>query len=139
MSGTPRGVPADDAPAIGLESIWRHAAVGMAVVDARLRFVRINERLAEMNGASVEAHIGRTVRELVPDLTEQGHTPLQIDSREPSIPMQQYALNETRYRMLMQSDQARSEELLKEAQQDVELRWKMYAQFAALYAESKGK
>ena len=74
-----------------------------------------------------------------PDLAEQGHTPLQIDSREPSIPMQQYALNETRYRMLMQSDQARSEELLKEAQQDVELRWKMYAQFAALYAENKGK
>ncbi|MCW5850176.1 MAG: pyruvate:ferredoxin (flavodoxin) oxidoreductase, partial [Anaerolineae bacterium] len=74
-----------------------------------------------------------------PDLAQQGHTPLQIDSREPSIPMQQYALNETRYRMLMQSDQARSEELLKEAQQDVELRWKMYAQFAALYAETKGK
>jgi len=85
VSGTPRGVPADDAPAIGLESIWRHAAVGMAVVDARLRFVRINERLAEMNGASVEAHIGRTVRELVPDLTEQGEAALRrvIDTGEP--------------------------------------------------------
>ncbi len=44
----------------------------MAVIDADLRFVRVNERLAEINGASVEAHLGRTVREIVPDLTEQG-------------------------------------------------------------------
>jgi hypothetical protein len=33
--------------------------VGMAVFDAGLRFVRINERLAALKGASVEAHLGR--------------------------------------------------------------------------------
>lgn len=71
--------------AIDIESIWRHAVVGMAVIDTGLRFVRINERLAEMNGASVEAHLGRTVREMVPDLTEQGEAALRrvIETGEP--------------------------------------------------------
>jgi PAS domain S-box-containing protein len=69
--------PAPPGPAsIGVEAIWRHAAVGMAVIDTGLRFVRINERLAEINGASVEAHLGRTIREMVPDLTEQGEAAL---------------------------------------------------------------
>jgi PAS domain S-box-containing protein len=63
--------PAGTSP-IGIDEVWRHAPIGMAVIDADLHFVRINERLAEMNGASVEAHLGRTVREMVPDLTEQG-------------------------------------------------------------------
>jgi PAS domain S-box-containing protein len=67
---------ADRARATDLEAVWRHAPVGMAVVDAQLRFVRINERLAEINGASVEAHLGRSVREMVPDLTEQGEATL---------------------------------------------------------------
>lgn len=59
-----------------LEAAYRAAPVGLAVIDTQLRFLRINERLAEMNGASVEAHIGRTVREMVPDLTAQGEAAL---------------------------------------------------------------
>ena len=54
------------------------------------------------------------------------------DSRELSIPLQQYALNETRYRMLQQSDAARFEELMASAQTDVQHRWKLYEQMAAL-------
>jgi PAS domain S-box-containing protein len=76
--------PADGSK-VDLEDIWRHAAVGMAVFDAGLRFVRIKERLAAMNGASVEAHLGRTVREMVPDLTEQGEALLRrvLETGEP--------------------------------------------------------
>jgi PAS domain S-box-containing protein len=80
----PPAVPEGPA-SIDIEAIWRHAAVGMAVIDTGLRFVRINERLAEINGASVEAHIGRTIREIVPDLTEQGEAALRrvIETGEP--------------------------------------------------------
>jgi len=59
-----------------LEAAYRAAPVGLAVIDAQLRFLRINERLAEMNGASVEAHIGRTVQEMLPDITAQGEAAL---------------------------------------------------------------
>ena len=40
-------------------------------LDRSLRYVRIDERLAEMNGLPVEAHVGRTVREIVPVLADE--------------------------------------------------------------------
>lgn len=46
------------------------APVGRALVDADLRFVLINEYLAEINGLPVAAHIGRTVGEVLPELKD---------------------------------------------------------------------
>src|SRR5882724_5699690 len=54
-----------------LENIYRTAPVGLALVDRDLRFVRVNERLAQINGVPAERHIGRTVREIIPDLAGQ--------------------------------------------------------------------
>jgi pyruvate-ferredoxin/flavodoxin oxidoreductase len=68
-----------------------------------------------------------------PDLITQGQNPLTIDSKEPSIPLEQYIYNETRYRMLVQADEARAEMLLKEAQNDVKKRWEYYQQMAAMH------
>lgn len=59
-----------------LESIYQTAPIGLAVLDTELRFRRINERLAEINGLTVEAH-GRSVRELLPDLAYQAEAVLQ--------------------------------------------------------------
>ncbi|MFB2878860.1 PAS domain S-box protein [Floridanema aerugineum] len=53
-----------------IEAIYQSAPIGLNVLDADLRFVRINQQLAEINGLPVEAHIGRTVRELLPDLAD---------------------------------------------------------------------
>jgi PAS domain S-box-containing protein len=53
-----------------LEAIYRNAPVGMAVLDRELRFLRINERLAEINGLPAATHIGRTVRELLPAIAD---------------------------------------------------------------------
>jgi diguanylate cyclase (GGDEF)-like protein/PAS domain S-box-containing protein len=39
-------------------------------MDPDYRFVRINERMAEINGLPVEAHIGRTLRQVLPDLAD---------------------------------------------------------------------
>ncbi|MGE0081451.1 MAG: PAS domain S-box protein [Thiohalomonadaceae bacterium] len=54
-----------------LELIYRTAPVGLCVLDRDLRFVRINERLAEINGLPPEAHLGRTVREVVPEVARR--------------------------------------------------------------------
>lgn len=54
-----------------LEALYESAPVGLAIIDANLRFVRINRLLAEINGIPAEAHIGRSVRDVVPDLGDQ--------------------------------------------------------------------
>ncbi|MDO9709507.1 sensor histidine kinase [Paracraurococcus lichenis] len=51
-----------------LETLYHFAPLGLAQFDRDLRFVRINEALAEINGFPVEAHIGRNAWDLVPDL-----------------------------------------------------------------------
>ncbi len=73
-----------------------------------------------------------------PSLIEQGKNPLIIDSKDPSVPVQDYAYNETRYRMLMQADEARAEMLMRLARQDVEKRWNLYKQMAAIQYKVDG-
>jgi len=51
-----------------IEQVYQHSPVGLVLMDKEYRFVRINERMAEINGLRVEAHIGRTLREVLPDL-----------------------------------------------------------------------
>ncbi len=68
-----------------------------------------------------------------PSLVAEGKNPLILESKEPSIPIQQYMYNETRFRMLTQSDEARAEMLLKLAQADVKSRWDLYRQMASMH------
>jgi pyruvate-ferredoxin/flavodoxin oxidoreductase len=74
-----------------------------------------------------------------PALAAQGKNPLILDSKAPSIPLQKYAYNETRYTMLTLSNEAEAERLLKLAQEDVDRRWKQYEQLAALKYNGEGK
>ena len=75
-----------------------------------------------------------------PNLAEAGKNPLVMDSKEPTIPLSQYAYNETRYRMLLQSNEQRAEELMKQAQQDAKRRWTLYHQMSEMhYDGSNGK
>lgn len=53
-----------------IEVIYQTAPIGLNVLDRDLRFLRINQRLAEINGLSIEAHIGRTIREVLPNLVD---------------------------------------------------------------------
>ncbi|OJV88311.1 MAG: pyruvate:ferredoxin (flavodoxin) oxidoreductase [Chloroflexi bacterium 54-19] len=66
-----------------------------------------------------------------PALKEKGQNPLTLDAKEPSIPVEQYTANETRFTMLRRSDEARADELLHEAQREVKERWTMYRHLAA--------
>ncbi|MFP4343777.1 MAG: pyruvate:ferredoxin (flavodoxin) oxidoreductase [Anaerolineales bacterium] len=67
-----------------------------------------------------------------PRRKDEGLNPLQLDSKEPSLSMEEYMYNETRFRMLTQSDPERAKWLLKMAQQDAEARWQYYKQLAAM-------
>ncbi len=51
-----------------LQAIYDGAPVGLCFLDKNLRHVSVNRRLAEMNGIPVAAHIGKTVKELLPSL-----------------------------------------------------------------------
>ncbi|MBI5302132.1 MAG: pyruvate:ferredoxin (flavodoxin) oxidoreductase [Chloroflexi bacterium] len=65
-----------------------------------------------------------------PNNTKEGKNPFQLDSKAATIPLQKYAYNETRYTMLVQSNEEAAERLLKLAQADVDARWKMYEKMA---------
>jgi pyruvate-ferredoxin/flavodoxin oxidoreductase len=65
-----------------------------------------------------------------PALAAEGKNPLILDSKPPSVPLEQYAYNETRYRMLKQSDPLRAEELMREAEADVHATWRRYQEMA---------
>src|SRR5579883_1328649 len=51
-----------------LDTWFRNAPIGLAFLDRELRFRRINAVLAEINGLSPEAHLGKRVSELLPGL-----------------------------------------------------------------------
>ena len=51
-----------------MQLAFAKAPIGLCSFDSSLRFRHVNEFLATMNGLSVEAHLGRTVREVLPDL-----------------------------------------------------------------------
>jgi pyruvate-ferredoxin/flavodoxin oxidoreductase len=61
----------------------------------------------------------------------EGKNPFQLDSRPATLPLDQYIYRETRYSMLVHSNPDVAKELLKEAEQDVRVRWKAYEQLAA--------
>ncbi len=54
-----------------LEHLYRTTPVGLCFMDTELRFVRINDELAAINGASVEEHIGRPPRSILPDVADR--------------------------------------------------------------------
>lgn len=91
QSAPPGGSTATNhAPVPGLlelEAIYRTAPVGLCVLDAELRYVRINERLAEINGVPAAEHLGRTIRDVLPHLADEVEPPLRriLETGEPVL------------------------------------------------------
>ena len=54
-----------------LEQLYTTAPIGLDFLDTELRYVRINDRMALMNGRPAAEHIGRTIREIMPELAPQ--------------------------------------------------------------------
>ena len=53
-----------------LEDIYASSPTGMCYVDTDLRYVRINENLARINGWPTADHIGRTTRDIIPEVAD---------------------------------------------------------------------
>ncbi|MFI9274998.1 SpoIIE family protein phosphatase [Kitasatospora sp. NPDC052896] len=51
-----------------MDGFFTQSPIGMAVYDTQLRFVRINEALARINGVPVSGHLGRRVDDVLPGL-----------------------------------------------------------------------
>lgn len=73
-----------------LENLYDTTPVGLSLVDRDLRFVRINESLAEINGFPVEYHIGKSLKELLPELENTLEPTYRkiIETGEPSLGME---------------------------------------------------
>jgi pyruvate-ferredoxin/flavodoxin oxidoreductase len=67
-----------------------------------------------------------------PRLRAQGRNPLQLDSKPPSVPLAQYAYNETRYAMLAHAQPEAAREAMRLAEEDARRRWQLYQHLAAM-------
>ncbi len=60
-----------------LPHIFRNSDVGLAVIDSDFRYRAVNPYLANCNGASVEAHLFKHVREILEDVGPQVESAVQ--------------------------------------------------------------
>lgn len=70
-----------------LENIYRNVPVGLCVFDLNLNYMRVNERLAEINGISVNDHIGKHISDIVPAFQEISEKILKkiLETGEPQL------------------------------------------------------
>jgi len=69
------------------EAFFAAANAGLMILDRQLRYVQINEAMAELNGICVADHIGRLLREVVPELAATLEPMLQeiLDTGKPIL------------------------------------------------------
>ncbi len=65
-----------------------------------------------------------------PRRTAEGKNPLQLDSRPPSLDVQEFARKQNRFRALMAVDPARARALIEALRQDIQARWAFYEQLS---------
>jgi two-component system, cell cycle sensor histidine kinase and response regulator CckA len=53
-----------------LNSFFTGATAGLGHIDQDLRYLQVNQTLADMNGVPAAQHVGKTVREVVPTLAD---------------------------------------------------------------------
>jgi len=54
-----------------ITNYYKNIPIGLAVLDCDLRFLKISDILAQINGIPAEEHINKMVKEIVPDLEAQ--------------------------------------------------------------------
>lgn len=70
-----------------IEYLYLNLPIGLCVFDLDLRYLRVNQKLAEMNGFPVNEHTGKTIAEIIPSLLETAKSVLQkiLETGEPQI------------------------------------------------------
>jgi len=72
-----------------------------------------------------------------PDLAKQGKNPLILDSKAPTLTLDKFENNETRFTMLTHSNPEVAKQLLEQAQAEVTARWRLYEHLAAMPGSAK--
>ncbi len=67
-----------------------------------------------------------------PRLIGKGQSPLQLDSKKPDTPFSELARSEVRWKVLLDKDPERGEMLVKQAQVEINRRFHLYEQMAAM-------
>jgi hypothetical protein len=70
-----------------IDALLAAAPVAVCFLDRELRYIRINQVLADMNGLSIEEHLGRKFGEVLPDIMAQFEPQLQrvLEAGEPLL------------------------------------------------------
>ena len=68
-----------------------------------------------------------------PERAARGEHPLLLDSQAPKIPLEKYVYMENRFKMLTKTKPEDAKRLLKEAQEEVNARWRLYQHLAASF------
>jgi signal transduction histidine kinase len=70
-----------------LDVVLDSAPIGFALLDRELRYLRVNDALARLNGAPAAEHVGRPVRELQSELGEEREALLRrvLEDRKPLV------------------------------------------------------
>ena len=73
--------------------VYKDVPIGLCELDTSLRYTRINDWLAEINGMAVEEHLGRAIGEVLPDVALGVESQLRqvIETGEPIIGGTAYA------------------------------------------------
>ena len=66
-----------------------------------------------------------------PNRNQNGENPMILDSKTPRLSLDKYLYNENRFKMLTKSDPDSAKRLLREAQKDVQNRWRFYEYLAS--------
>ncbi|MFI5286711.1 MAG: HD domain-containing phosphohydrolase [Candidatus Dormibacteria bacterium] len=73
-----------------LETLYATAPIGLGFIDRNMRKLRVNQKLAESSGGSIEAQLGRRVSDVVPGLWPSLEPVLRrvLDDGEPVIDLE---------------------------------------------------
>ena len=74
-----------------MERLYATAPIGLGFLDTELRFVRLNERLAQIYGGPVEAHIGKRLAEVAPEAAAALES-IYRDVMKTGVPLIEYEL-----------------------------------------------
>jgi len=74
-----------------------------------------------------------------PRRAELGKSPLHLDSAKPSISYRDFAATETRFSVLWRTHPEAAEQLMREAQADVEARYRHYQELAIAPADTRAR
>lgn len=73
-----------------VDALFGSEDVGFGLIDKDLRYIKVNETLASINGLSAADHEGRTIREVIPQFADFAEPLLQqvMSTKEPVIALE---------------------------------------------------